>query len=122
MDKWQALQVFWESFGIPAYDENTVPDEAVMPYITYEASAGAYDTTIPLSANLWYLSESWADISRKAQEVLDYIGESYTAYTINGGYLYIPKNNITMQRMRDDSDPLVRRILIQYSCEFITRT
>ena len=122
MDKWQVLQSFWESFNIPAYDENTVPDNATMPYITYEAEIGSYNTTLALSANIWYLSESWADISRKAQEILDFIGESYTSYSITGGYLYIPKNNITMQRLRDDSNPLIRRILIQYSAEYYTKT
>lgn len=122
LDKWQALQQFWSSFGIPAYDENTVEDDAEMPYITYEASIGSYNTTLSLSANIWYRSTTWKDISRKAQEILDYIGESYTSYSIKGGYLYIPKDNITIQRMRDDSDDLIRRILIQYTCEFITKT
>lgn len=35
MNKAQAIQAFWESFGVPAYEESTVPDDAVMPYITY---------------------------------------------------------------------------------------
>lgn len=31
----QALYGFWSSFGIPAYTAQTVPDDAVLPYITY---------------------------------------------------------------------------------------
>jgi hypothetical protein len=40
MNKSQALQSFWESFGIPAYNEYTVPDNAEMPYITYSVIIG----------------------------------------------------------------------------------
>ena len=35
MDKQQAIHGFWSSFGITAYDENSVPDDAELPYITY---------------------------------------------------------------------------------------
>ena len=31
MDKFQAQQSFWSSFGLTAYDENTVPDDAEYP-------------------------------------------------------------------------------------------
>ena len=37
-NKWQTLQAFFEGFGRTAYDENTVPDDAALPYLTYEAS------------------------------------------------------------------------------------
>ena len=35
MNKEQAIHFFWSQFGLPAYDENSVPDDAQMPYITY---------------------------------------------------------------------------------------
>ena len=31
-----ALYTFFSSFGIPAYVEYNVPDNAALPYITYE--------------------------------------------------------------------------------------
>ena len=41
MDKSQALNTFWNSFGIPAYDEYTVPDGTSIPYITYDTATDA---------------------------------------------------------------------------------
>ena len=42
MDKAQALHSFWSGFGLTAYDENTVPDGAQLPYITYEVEGDPY--------------------------------------------------------------------------------
>ena len=59
-DKWQAIQEFWESFGLPAYDESSVPDDAKMPYITYSPQIGQMDAILNLTGSLWYESVSWA--------------------------------------------------------------
>ena len=40
-NKWQAIDRFWNSFGIPAYDESSVPQGATMPYITYHAEVAS---------------------------------------------------------------------------------
>ena len=34
MTKANAIYNFWNSFGITAYEENTVPEDAIFPYIT----------------------------------------------------------------------------------------
>ena len=118
-DKWQALQQFWESFGLPAYDENTVPDEAEMPYITYEASTANFDKPLFLSAQIWYHSPSWKEISQKAQEIARYIGYGYKILRIDGGYLYIQQGSPFAQRMQENDD-MVRRMVINISAEFFT--
>ena len=35
----RALQKFWAGFGLPAYSEGSVPDDAELPYITYSGNA-----------------------------------------------------------------------------------
>ena len=37
----EAIYGFWSSFGVPAYEENAVPDGAGMPYLTYRYAEGA---------------------------------------------------------------------------------
>ena len=59
MNKSQALQSFWESFGIPAYNEYTVPDNAEMPYITYSVSESNIGVPVSLTASIWYRMPSW---------------------------------------------------------------
>lgn len=120
MDKWQALQTFWSSFGIPAYDENTVPESAEMPYITYEARTANFEKLLFLTASLYYYSTSWEAISKKAAEIASYIGYGSKILPVEGGYLYITQGSPFAQRMSDGANKEVRRIIINIAVEFFT--
>ena len=122
-DKWKAQQTFWESFGLPAYDENTVPDNAVMPYITYEAVGGRIDESTTVSASLWYRSSKWLEISRKADQIAQAIAEAQVpAIKILNGYMRVRLPDVALfaQRMEDPSDKQIRRILMTVEMEFLT--
>lgn len=120
MDKAQALHYFWSSFGLPAWDENTVPESATLPYITYETSTDSFENTISLSASIWYRSMSWTEISRKAEEIAAHIANMYPqTIKIDNGRLYISKGTPFAQRM-SDPDKNIRRILINIEVEFLT--
>lgn len=116
-DKWTALHTFFNSFGITAYDENTVPDGAEPPYITYEASITSFDEKIPLTASLWYRSTSWEAISKKADEIGEAIGGGY-GVPYDGGRLWVTKASTFAQRMAEPSDYNIRRIVLQIGVEY----
>jgi hypothetical protein len=119
VDKAQALHAFWSSFGLPAYDENTVPDDAKLPYITYEvATASLDDGDVALSAHLWYFGKTWADISRKADEIARNIGFGGKTLKTDTGYVWIKRRVPFAQRM-SESDDNIRRIFLGISAEFI---
>jgi hypothetical protein len=123
MDKEQALHKFWSSFGLTAYDENTVPDDALTinkgKYLTYNVAAASLDEPTPLYANLWYKSSSWAEITAKANEIAGKISlvGSFTDY--DGGTLWITRGRPFSQRMPDDDDT-IRRIYVNVTAEFIS--
>lgn len=119
MDKAQAINEFWNSFGLPAYDERTVPGFAQMPYITYELSTASLDEPILLSANLWYSSTSWQEISQKASQIEDYITRM-TPIKIDSGRVYITKGTPFSSRLEEPEDRLVRRIMLNIGVEFLT--
>lgn len=121
MDKAQGIHQFWSSFSLPAYDENTVPDNAVMPYITYSMATGSLDDLIPLAASLWYRSTSWAAITEKADEIEQAIVEmNPPAIKIDGGRIYLSKGTPFAQRMSEPGDSAVRRIYLNVNAEFLT--
>lgn len=121
MDKAQGIHQFWSSFSLPAYDENTVPDNAVMPYITYSMATGSLDDLIPLAASLWYRSTSWAAITEKADEIEQAIVEmNPPAIKIDGGRIYLSKGSPFSQRMSEPGDSAVRRIYLNVNAEFLT--
>lgn len=122
-DKWQAQQVFWGGFSLPAYDERSVPDDAVMPYITYEAVGGSIEEQTTISASLWYKSNSWLTISQKADAIAQAIGQaSAPAIKITNGYmkLRLPQGRPFAERMDEPNDGQVRRIRMTVEIEFLT--
>lgn len=121
MDKWQAQDAFWGSFGIPAYDQNTVPDSAELPYITYQAVGAGFESPQTVTASLWYRSRSWRDVSNKADEIAEAIRKMPPSIKIDGGRfkIRIPELTAFAQRM-SDQDADVRRIVLSVEMEFLT--
>lgn len=121
MDKAQAIQNFWSSFGLTAYDENTVPDDAQMPYITYNVPIGSLGDMVVLNARLWYHSTSWREITRKADDIARYIGENgHAVLPVDNGYLWLVQGSPFSQRMADDTDAMIRSIYLNVTGEFLT--
>ena len=120
MDKGQAIQAFWSSFGLNAYDENSVPDEAVYPYITYSAVTDSIDYIALLTGSLWYRDTSWEAISKKSEEISRFLGIGGRVIPLDRGYLWLYRGTPFAQRMSDESDAIVKRIYFNVSGEFLT--
>ena len=123
MDKEQALHNFWSSFGLTAYDENTVPDNALTTnggkYLTYNVATAALDEPTPLYANLWYKSSSWAEITVKANQMSEAIGRGGAIVPFDGGKIWICRGVPFSQRMPDEDDT-IRRIYINVMAEYMS--
>ena len=129
MDKEQALDMFWNSFGIPAFDEASVPDEVWseeqqkmvpldMPYITYSVATGSLDDVISLTASLWYRSTSWKEITQKKNNIAEYIGVGGRNIPIDDGYMYIYRGSTFAQRILNNE--LTKQYYLQVQIEFLT--
>ncbi|MBR4550593.1 MAG: hypothetical protein IKO83_11855 [Oscillospiraceae bacterium] len=128
MDKGQALQAFWESFDIPAIDEQSSYDQATLDalgigkrYITYEVSAGRLaETNLMLTGSLWYRETSWGPITRKAEEIAAFVGEDGWTQKIDGGYIHIMLPRGQVYRRALDPDTSYRRIIFNIEVMFLT--
>lgn len=122
MDKEQAIHYIWSQFGLKAYDENSVPDDAQMPYITYNVSVSPIDRVVLLNGSIWYRSTSWTEVTEKAHEIAEYIGgQGHVVLKIDGGYVWFVQGSPFAQRMADDGDDSVKRIYINIEAEFLTQ-
>lgn len=119
MDKAQALHRFWSMFGIPAYDENTVPEGSNLPYITYQGILADISYTGAVNASIWYHSLSWEAITKKAKQIGDAIGWGGMTIPYNNGLLWIKRGMPYAQRM-SDPDPMIRRILLTIEIDFLS--
>lgn len=118
MDKGQAVQWFWSRFGLNAYDQYTVPEDAQMPYITYSFAMNKMDNVVLLNASLWYRSTSWKAITQKAEEIANYLN-MYNIIPLDEGYLYLYRGTPFAQR-KADKDTDVRRIYFNVNAEYLT--
>lgn len=115
----QALHNFWSGFGLTAYDENSVPDEAVLPYITYSVSIDSFGNEVSLTASLWYESLSWVDITNVTHEISKAIGYSGKTLKTDSGYLWLKRGQPFAQRMGDD-DKNIKRMYINITAEYFS--
>ena len=120
MTKAAAIYQFWNSFGLTAYEENTVPEYAAFPYITYQLVTDSFDYEIPLTASIWYRSESWTDINAKTEEVSQKISRGGKTIPCDGGAIWLKRGKPFAQSMGDESDNLIKRKYLNITAEFMT--
>lgn len=123
MTKEAALYNFWSMFGMPAYEENSVPpgeDGAEFPYITYQVVTDSFGNDVALTGSVWYRSTSWKEANEKAQEISDKISRGGVTISCDGGVIWIRRGVPFAQSMGDDSDDLIKRKYINIVAEFIT--
>lgn len=120
MTKAAAIYQFWSGFGLTAYEENTVPDDAKFPYITYQLVTDSFDREIPISASLWYRSESWTAINAKTEEISQKISRGGKIISCDGGAIWLKRGQPFAQNMGDESDGLIKRKYLNITAEFMT--
>ena len=120
MTKAAAIYQFWSGFGLTAYEENTVPDDAAFPYITYQLVTDSFDREIQFTASLWYRSESWTAINAKAEEISQKIGRGGKIISCYGGAIWLKRGQPFAQNMGDESDNLIKRKYLNITAEFMT--
>ncbi len=118
MDKQQALYNFYNSF-LPAYDENSVPEDAKMPYITYQVIIDDLDSVVFPTASIWYRSDSWADADAKVNEISQYIETMLPVPLKDNGFMHVTKGTPFAQRMAEN-DTTVKRYVLNLGIEFLT--
>lgn len=120
MNKWQAVNEFWNKFGIPAYDENSIPDDIDLPYISYSVQVGSLGDTLLMTASIYDRSTSWKFVSDKADSIASYVGH-FIVLPLDDGYLWLTPGAPFAQRMSDDVyNDTIKRLYIVLNGEFLT--
>lgn len=123
MNKEQALHQFWSSFGLKAYDQYTVPDDALEAnnghYLTYSVSVAGFDEPVLSNASLWDKSTSWAEITLMAETIYAYIGSGGVVIPYDDGAMWVRRGSPFAQRMADEDDT-IRRVYINVTIEYFT--
>ena len=105
-----ALYDFWSGFGVPAYLQDNVPDNAVLPYITYELTRGDGMSATVLVAHNWHQKAAGGNAAR--HEVMDAIARAIPPQgrrvPVGHGFVMLYRNDATFQTdVTDPEDPAV---------------
>ena len=121
----QAIHNFWSSFGLTAYDENSVPDNSELPYITYAVNVGDITSgPVTTQASLWYRSMSWKEITEKSEEIRNHLGIGGVMIEHDDGAIWIKRGNTLAQRSaagssESEQDSSTRRVVLTVDIDFI---
>ena len=99
----RALHDFYSGFGIPAYTTQTVPDEAVEPYITYNLTEPDWNSPTTHYCQVWYNDTSNAAVLAKADEIVRAIGEGIKLHT-DGGFILLRPDSPLVQLLVEDRE------------------
>lgn len=128
MTKEQALYNFWNSFGIQALEENSIPtdeeEKPKFPYITYQVVIDSFDNQVQLTASLWDRDKNGysalLENSKKVEEISKAIGRGGVFLDCDGGKIWIKRGTPFAQNMGDDTDNLIKRKYLNITAEFLT--
>lgn len=87
-----ALYRFFSGFDLPAYVENNVPDNAELPYITYELREPEAGERSSLSARVWYMDTGFGAVADKVDQIKNALGRGVSIPTDTGAVWIWPDN------------------------------
>jgi len=121
MDRYEALYQFWASFGIPAFEENSVPtggDYPGYPYITYEAAVGGFDSDVIANGYIWTRSPSWLEADTLADTIEASLKNGGMLLPYTGGAIWITAEPNFAQNMGDQSDNMIKRKILNVTYHY----
>ena len=91
MDRWEAQYQFWNSFGVPAYEVNSVPDldDVDFPYITYPAMSAPFNGDTVASPSIWTRTPSWLQADTLADEIERRLKTGGEVIRYSGGIIWV---------------------------------
>lgn len=110
MTKAEAIYQFFGGYGLPAYEESSVPvysdanqtTEIHPPYITYQmADADFWGGSIAVTADIWDHSDSWTLAEETAAAIAADI-LPFKKLRCDDGYILITKGSPFSQNVADD--------------------
>lgn len=110
----QALNAYLNGFGLDAYAEDTVPDNAELPYITYRVVEPEWNRKTTFYVIVWYRTTSNAVVLEKSDQITGDIFDG-KKLPFDGGVLMLWPESPKVQIMVNQNDKTVRGAYINLS-------
>lgn len=112
----KALYNFFSGFGLDAYVEYAPPEDAELPYITYQLIEPGWSDIGTIYARVWYRSTSYTAINAKVDEISAAVGEGISLRTDNGA-VYLTRGTPFAQNMPMEGDDTLKVVYLLFNIQ-----
>lgn len=120
MTKGAALQSFFDSI-MTSYAESSVPDNATLPYLTYELITSAWNGgEVGLTVNMWFRTTSEKEPNAAVDKLSKAIGLGGVFLHCDDGVIWLKRGSPWAQSLTDATDKTIKRRYINVTAEYLT--
>ena len=120
MTKGSALQAFFSQF-MDAYAASAVPDNATLPYLTYELITSAWNGgEVGLTVNMWFRTTSEKEPNAAVDKLSNAIGLGGVFLHCDDGVIWLKRGSPWAQSLTDETDKTIKRRYINVTAEYLT--
>ena len=120
MTKGSALQSFFDSI-MTSYAESSVPDNAALPYLTYELITSAWNGgEVGLTVNMWFRTTSEKEPNAAVDKLSKAIGLGGVQIPCDDGVIWLKRGSPWAQSLTDETDKTIKRRYINVTAEYLT--
>ena len=120
MTKGAALQSFFESI-MTSYAASSVPENATLPYLTYELITSAWDGgEVGLTVNMWFRTTSEKEPNAAVDKLSKAIGLGGVFLHCDDGVIWLKRGSPWSQSLTDATDKTIKRRYINVTAEYLT--
>ena len=120
MTKGAALQSFFDSI-MTSYAASSVPDDATLPYLTYELITSAWNGgEVGLTVNMWFRTTSEKEPNTAVDKLSKAIGLGGVFLHCDDGVIWLKRGSPWAQSLTDATDKTIKRRYINVTAEYLT--
>ena len=120
MTKGAALQAFFSQF-MDAYAASAVPDDATLPYLTYELITSVWNGgEVGLTVNMWFRTTSEKEPNEAVDKLSKAIGLGGVFLHCDDGVIWLKRGSPWAQSLTDATDKTIKRRYINVTAEYLT--
>ena len=120
MTKGAALQSFFDSI-MTSYAASSVPENATLPYLTYELITSAWDgEEVGLTVSMWFRTTSEKEPNAAVDKLSKAIGLGGVQIPCDEGVIWLKRGSPWAQSLTDETDKTIKRRYINVTAEYLT--
>ena len=105
---------------LAAYPSASVPDDAVLPYLTYDTAYSSWELApVAVTVNLWFHTSSVDVPDAAARELSKAVGYAGARIPCDNGYIWL-KRGAPFSKTLPIEDPNLKLCHINLTAEFLT--